>query len=311
MISSGMVRAACLLLLGGCNLVLGLDTVPVEKQPCGPYTTLTPLAITGVTNPTHFSITPDGTLAMVVGKDASGTVRPVLLTGSGTSWSPDPARQGGLAALVGAHLAPQEKLPDGNGGYSLDPVSPAVLAWVGHPLQAARYFYSPTARTWANDVAVGSFGDPDFDVIPGNTVVAANAGDPTLPNRHVPLTEHTTTTANTDQILLTANNLPNYSLVASPTRTQLLDANALQFDQAVLTDDQQTLVYAAKSGGSFDIFASAKDSSFDVGVVVGSLVDTPDHDEVEPWIDGTCARLYFRRVTVGQSGDPGTIFVAE
>ena len=306
-----MVRAACLLLLGGCNLVLGLDTVPVQKQPCGPYTTLTPVTITGVTNATHFSITPDGAIAMVVGRDASGVVRPVLLTGSGTMWSPDPARQNGLAALVGAHLAPQEKQPDGNGAYTLDPASPAVMAWISHPLQAARYYYSTKTNTWANDIAVGSFGDPDFDVIPGNAVVNGNGSDTTLPNRHVPLTEHTTTAANTDQILLTANNLPSYSLVASPTRTQPLDANALQFDQAVLTDDQQTLVYAAKTAGSFDIFASAKDSSFDVGAAVGGMVDTPDHDEVEPWIDGTCTKLYFRRVTVGQSGDPGTIFVAE
>jgi hypothetical protein len=306
-----MPRAACLLLVGGCNIVLGLDTVPVEKQPCGPYTTLTPIAITGVTNPTHFSITSDGTLAMVVGKDAQGIVRPVLLIGGGTAWSPDPMRQGGLSALAGAHLAPQEKLPDGNGGYSLDPVSPALLAWLGHPLQASRYYYSPTARTWANDVAVGSFADPDFDVIPGNAVVTGNGSDTTLPNRHVPLTEHTTSTANTDEVLLTANNLPSYSLVASPTRTQPLDANGLQFDQAVLTDDQQTLVYAAKNAGSFDIFASAKDTSFDVGGAVGGMIDTPDHDEVEPWIDATCSKLYFRRVTVGQSGDPGTIFVAE
>lgn len=306
-----MVRAACLLLLGGCNIVLGLDTVPVEKQPCGPYTTLTALTISGVTNPTHFSITPDGAVAMVVGRDSAGIVRPVLLTGSGTTWSPDPARQTGLAVLVGAHLAPQEQQPDGNGAYTLAPATPAVMAWIGHPLSAARYYYSTKNNTWANDVAVGSFGDPDFDVIPGNAVVTGNGSDATLPNRHVPLTEHTTTAANTDQILLAANNLPTYSLVASPTRTQPLDANGLQFDQAVLTDDQQTLVYAAKTAGSFDIFASAKEGAFDVGGAISGMIDTPDHDEVEPWIDGTCSKLYFRRMTVGQSGDPGTIFVAE
>ncbi|MBV8762658.1 MAG: hypothetical protein JO257_35560 [Deltaproteobacteria bacterium] len=308
-----MLRGVCLVaLLGGCDVVFSLDHVPLAKAPCGPYTTLTPLTITGVTNPTHFSITPDGTLAMVVGKDASNVVRPILLTGSGTTWAPDvAARQTGLNALVGAHLAPQEKLPDGNGAYSKDPVSPAIMAWLGHPLQTTRYYYSPSAKLWANDVAVGSFGDPDYDVIPGNTIVSPNGTDPTLPNRHVTLTEHTTSTANHDQILLTANNLPSYGLVASPTRTQLLDESGDTFDQAVLTDDQQTLVYSAKSAGSFEIFASAKGTGFDVGDAVQGMVDTPDHDELEPWIDATCSKLYFRRVTVGQSGDPGTIFVAE
>ena len=307
-----MLRGVCVLaLLGGCDVVFSLDHVPLVKAPCGPYTTLTPLTITGVTNPTHFSITPDGTLAMVVGKDAQNVVRPILLTGSGTTWAPDPMRQTGLAQMVGAHLAPQEKLPDGTGGYSKDPVSPAVMAWIGHPLQVVRYFYSPTAQTWTNDIGVGSVSDPDYDVMPGNAVVAPNGTDPTLPNRHIPVTEHTTSTANTDQILLTANSLPSYSLVASPTRTQLLNESGQTFDQAVLTDDQQTLVYSAKSAGSFEIFASAKGTGFDVGDTVQGAVDTPDHDELEPWIDATCAKLYFRRVTVGQSGDPGTIFVAE
>ena len=307
-----MLRGACLLgLLGGCDIVFGLDTVPLAEAPCGPYRTLTPVSIAGVTNPTHFSITPDGTLAMVVGKDAQGVVRPILLVWDGTTWSPDPTRQVGLAMLVGAHLAPQEKLPDGRGGYTLDPVSPAVFAWLGHPLQTGRYYYSPLAHTWASDTAVGAFADPDFDVIPGNAVVTPNGNDPTLPTRHVPLTEHTTSAANTDAILVAANSLPAYSLVASPTRTQLLNATGLPFDQAVLTDDQQTLVYAAKLAGSFDIFASKKGTGFDAGGAVQDMIDTPDHDEVEPWIDATCSRLYFRRVTVGQSGDPGTIFVAE
>lgn len=304
------VVVVALAFMGGCDYVLSLDTVPATDAPCGPYHTMTPVPIMGVTAPTHFSVTPDASLAMVVGKDAMGVVRPILLAFDGTSWAPDPTRQAGLSDLVGAHLAPPEGLPDLTNGYSMPPISPALIGWLGHPLQVVRYYFAPAASTWTADNAVGSYSDRDYDVTPGNVVITLNAGT-NQPIRHVPVAQHEMTAANPDQILLTVNSLPDYDLVAIASRTQPLNMRMIQFDQAVLTDDQQTLVYAARTdAGSFDIYASARQSTFDAGGAVAS-VNTPDHDELEPWIDATCSKLYFRQVAVGQSGDPGTIFVAE
>jgi hypothetical protein len=298
--------AVALVLLGGCNLVFGIDTVMTVPAPCGPYTTITPVPINGVTAPKHFSIAADGMTAMVVGKDAMNIVRPIALVFDGTSWVPDPAHQIGLAQLVGAHLAPPEGLPDGNGGYSKPPVSFALIAWLGHPLQVDRYYF---AAQWVADNPV-FYADADYDVTPGNVVVTLNAGT-NQPIRHIPVAKHATSAENPDQIMITVNALPDYDLREITARTAPLNTHGLMFDQAVLTDDQQKLVYAAQTKpGSFEIYASLKDTAFDVGGPIAS-VNTPDADEVEPWIDATCTKLYFRRVATGQSGDPGTIFVAE
>lgn len=306
-----MYRAVVVLaLVGGCDYVLSINTVPAVEAPCGPYHTMTPVPISGVTAPTHFSVTPDASLAMVVGKDAIGVVRPILLAFDGTSWAPDPTRQTGLSDLVGAHIAPPEGQPDLTNGYTMQPVSPALIGWLAHPLQVVRYYYSTKNATWAADNAVGSYSDRDYDVMPGNVVITLNAGTD-QPIRHVPVAQHEMTAANPDQILLTVNSLPDYDLVAIASRTQPLNMRMLQFDQAVITDDQQRLVYAARTdAGSFDIYASARESTFDAGGMIAGI-NTPDHDELEPWIDATCSKLYFRQVAVGQSGDPGTIFVAE
>jgi hypothetical protein len=312
MIQSSVLRAAvALVLLGGCDIVLGLDQVTTASAPCGPYRTITPVPIQGVTAPTHFSITPDGTMAMVVGKNAAGRVQPIVLAFDGTSWLPaDAAHQTGLDALVGAHLAPPEKLPGGNGDYSTEPISPALIGWYGTPLQISRYYYAGT--TWSYDNAVAIYLDSDFDARPGNVIVSPNGDDPTLPIRHVPVTERPVQAGNADQIVITGSALPSYHLLAAPARTQPLDQHGLSFDQAVLTDDQRILVYSARTApATFEIYASAKDgTAFDAGGAIASI-NTPDGDEVEPWIDATCEKLYFRRVAAGQSGDPGTIFVAE
>jgi hypothetical protein len=81
--------------------------------------------------------------------------------------------------------------------------------------------------------------------------------------------------------------------------------------EAVLTENQATLVYAGVSGGQSDIYASAQSPLREFapgGLIAG--VTTAD-DEVEPWINATCSKLYFRRTPAGNPNDPGQIFVAE
>jgi hypothetical protein len=112
-------------------------------------------------------------------------------------------------------------------------------------------------------------------------------------------------------IQLFANTPPSFSLLLKAVRTAPLNNDPGNFGQAVLTEDQAKLVYSMTTT-SADIYASAQSPARDFGP--GNLLDdivNTDDDEVEPWIDATCMKLYFRRIPQGQPNAAGTIFVAE
>ena len=112
-------------------------------------------------------------------------------------------------------------------------------------------------------------------------------------------------------IQLYANTPPSFSLLLKSVRTAPLNNDPGNFGQATLTEDQAKLVYSMTTT-SADIYASEQSPArdFGPGTLLDDIVNTDD-GEVEPWIDATCAKLYFRRIPSGQPNAPGTIFVAE
>ena len=305
-----MHRFALLLpLLGACDLAFSVNEVVPIESPCGPYKTTTPITINGVTDPRSFSIS--GEMAMVVGRAATGEVRPIPLHLVGDAWEPDPAFQAGLAALslTAANLAPLEPAPNGMTYPNANPLAPVMMAATGTPLAVGRYYWSGT--TWSLDTNQVPVSDPSFDLRPGNVVLKAS----TVENdrvRHTVISYSPRDPAmDVPHIQLYANTPPSWSLLLKAVRTAPLNNDPGNFGQAVLTDDQAKLVYS-RTTESADIYASAQSPArdFGPGTPLDDTVNTSD-DEVEPWIDATCSKLYFRRIPQGQPNAAGTIFVAE
>lgn len=304
-----MVRIALVLLaLGGCDVVFSINKVNPPPPACGPYASVTEVPITGVTEPRGFSISADGQLALVTGKDPNGVTRPIPLRWNGAAWEPDPSMQGNLmSGMKGAILAPSEPTPDTRNDYT-GPVAPTMLLSSGQPLAVARYYLSN--GTWTMDTNQQPFTEPSYDVLPGNVVLVAGS-DPFDRVRHTVLTfAALDPSMDPNEIQISANSPPSFTLLLK-NRTDGINATRLEFDRAVMTEDKSKLVFSAKSGAQYDLLASAQDEVRNFQTA-GFLADlNTDDDELEPWIDAMCSKLYFRRVPAGQPNAAGQIFVAE
>jgi hypothetical protein len=301
-----------LLAVSGCDTAVGLEHITVKPGACGPYSKVTPVQINGVDEAKGFSISADETMAMVTGKDAGGMTHPTILKLDGDAWTPDAAFQGNLASfnLVAANLAPFEPAPNGSLYQGVD--RPALLgATHTNMTTLSRYFWSGTG--WGVDINQPEIAVSNIDVHPGNMWVHVDAGLEQTNRVRVATLLMTPQDVNEGPtvIKIYANTLPSFTLM-DRTRTATFDGLGLQLGQAVMTEDRTKLVYAA-TGGSSDIFAVDQDpvsKEFDKagGGVTG--VNTPD-DEVEPWINSACTKLWFRRVPAGMSNEAGQIYVAE
>lgn len=312
-----MVRGALLLLaVSGCDLALGVKHVDEQQGACGPYTKLTEIPISGVVAPRGFSISADETMALVTGTDGAGQTRPIPLRWNGSSWEPDMSMQKGLdASMKYANLAAAEATPMGM-TYT-GAVAPVMLVStrVSASLEVGRYYWSGT--TWTQDQNQGSFAVAGYDVFPGNTNVRVGTGGADDRVRSTVFWEVALNTSEGgNKIAVTANdpnNLNKFTL-ADKGRTIGLNNAGLGLGQAVMTEDRSKLVFATKTGAHADIYAveqSAEAHTFDdVGAGVGPLVNT-GNDEVEPWINEDCSKLYFRQIPAEAPTDPGRIYVAE
>jgi hypothetical protein len=304
-----VVRLFVLVALCGCDVLFQLDEIVPIPAVCGPYRSVTPVPITGVGEPSGFSTIADSSTAMVTGLDAMNVRRPIALEFDGTQWVPHPSLQTGLGAFEGAVLAPIEPAPLFDRYTGLP--APVILAWAGFPDVLGRYYFDN--GTWTQDANQPGISDFDYEIRAGNVVLVAG-NDSQDRVRHTVVVKIAKEVGAPNVLQITANNplTPNpFSLVPKPDRTRPLDDQMLAITGAVLSDSQGKLVYAA-TGASSDLYASGHDAqrAFHPGGYIDG-VNTPD-DEVEPWIDGTCSKLYFRRIPRGQAGvDPGTIFVAE
>lgn len=300
-----------IVVVSGCDYVFSIDKHVLAPAPCGPYETVTPVSIEGVTEPRQFSIRETDTehIALVVGKDSNGVTRPIPLMWSGSVWVPDPALQGALDnSLAGANLSPAEPIPV-LGSYT-GATQPAMLAWGGTPQQLGRYFWTGTG--WDQDKNQLPLTEPEYEVRAGNVVVVAGTGGPNDRVRHTVVVELALEASLNNRVLLHANTAPSFTLSPKLSRTLPLNELVSGIGQAVLADDQAKLVYSATVANTDrDLYASQQDGQrtfAEGGPVAG--VNTRD-DEVEPWINETCSKLYFRRTPAGQPNDPGTIYVAE
>jgi hypothetical protein len=299
----------------GCDLAFQIDHVQEISAPCGPYAGSREITVTGVSRPRMFSINAGEQLALVMGEDEQGRTRPIPLQWNGEAWEPNPMLQTGLDTLgiVGAHLAPAEEIPEG-GAYT-GPIQPAMNGWTVNlnRQQVSRFYW--TGSAWSADNLQTPLFDSEYDTRAGNVVVVRASADPADRVRHAVLSKTAVDIENPALILLAANSPPSFSLIPKPDRTRPLDEQAITLGitlgDAVMTDDQAKLVYSAVSGGQSDIYATAQSPlrDFAPGGLIASV--TTQHDEVEPWIDGTCSKLYFRRIPAGSPNDPGQIFVAE
>ena len=303
-----------LVALSGCDYVFQLEHIDVVEAPCGPYGNVRPVMVTGVGEPRQFSISEDEQLAVVVGLDAQQRLRPIPLQFNGDAWEPHLDYQAGLDSrgIQGARLAPFEETPDASGAY-LGPVQPAMNVWVVNTNrhQVVRYFWSGT--TWTPDSNQLPLFDGDYDTHAGNVIVVRN-GSNVHRVRHTVIAKLAAEQGVPNQIVLHANSLPSYSLLPKPDRTQALNVESIAtvaLTDAALTENQATLVYSGVSGGQSDIYATTQSAlrEFAPGGLIADI-NTAD-DEVEPWINATCSKLYFRRIPSGSPNDPGQIFVAE
>jgi hypothetical protein len=303
-----------LVALSGCDYTFQLDHIEQQPAACGPYRDVREVAIVGVDEPHHFSISADGQLAFVMGRDTSGRKRPIALAWNGTAWEPHASFQAGLdtTGIEGFRLAPAEEIPQSD--QYTGPVQPAANAWIVNQNrhQVTRYYW--TGSTWTQDSLQLPILDPEYDTRAGN-VVLVRGSTPAERVRHTVLSKIAVELGTTNQIVIASNAPPMFNLIPKTDRTRPLNEDAIDHDvslgDAVLTDDLAKLVYVAVSGGQADLYASAQSPvrDFASGGVLAELA-TAD-DEVEPWIDATCSKLYFRRVPAGSPNAPGTIFVAE
>jgi hypothetical protein len=306
-----------LLVASGCDLVFSVNHVEPQEGACGPFLSVKPVTISGVTEPRGFSINADETLALVTGKDASDQTRPIVLMKVGEEWQPDPMMQTGLSpGQKAATLAPSEPVPVGF-TYPGDVLRPAMLLSTippgGSKAQLGRYFWSGT--TWAADTNQPEFSLSGYDVYGGNVWTRVGATNPDVDRvRHTVLWMVTQDPSEgPNKIAITANTPPSFTL-EDKARTVGFNSLGKRIGQAVMTEDRAKLVYSALSGTASDIFAVEQDTesrTFDEGGgLVGGMVNTDDN-EVEPWINADCSKMYFRRVPAVTPNEAGQIFVAE
>ena len=304
-----------LVALSGCDYVFSIDHLDTSTAACGPYSTVKPVVINDVIEPRQFSISEDEQLALVFGTDMQGRTRPIPLAWTGDAWQPHSDYQVGLEGrdIEGARLAPSEEIPV-NGNY-IGAVQPAMNVWIvnNNRHQVTRFYWSGTAWT-ADPNQATLFDAPDYDMRAGN-VVLVRGSDPADRVRHTVITKFAVEVGVTNQILLHANAPPAFNLLSKPDRTRALNEDAVathaMLGDAVLTASQSKLVYTVVSGGQSDLYASEQSTLREFGP--GGLIPdiTTANDEVEPWINATCSKLYFRRIPAGSSNDPGQILVAE
>jgi hypothetical protein len=306
-----------LLVASGCDIALSITHVEPQEGACGPFLSVKPITITGVTDPRGFSVNADETMAVVTGKDASDQTKPIVLMKVGEEWQPDPTMQMGLVnGQKGATLAPSEPTPVGF-TYPGDMLRPAMLLSTiptgATKAQVGRYYWSGT--TWTVDTNQEVFSIGGYDVFPGNVWTRVGATNTDIDRvRHTVLWMITQDPSEgPNKVAILANSPPSFTL-EDKARTVGFNSLGKRIGQAVMTEDRAKLVYSALSGTASDIFAveqNPESRTFDTGGgVVGGMVNTGD-SEVEPWINANCSKLYFRRIPAVTPNEAGQIFVAE
>lgn len=273
-----------LVALGGCTLVFNVEPIPGPgKLACGPYGTPQPVAFSSALQGLgahDLSVTADGMAgAVVVDVDNTSSTIPVMLDPSQTWVEDTSAGPTSLMGLRGHRVAADTILATSStaGNHEVDTYKLASGAW------------SAMAPIVDSDPSFELYAGNEGDVLSGTTVVY----------RRVVLVKRRVTTPHSLVIVT------NFELATDPTsfhedvnRTFPLDAaTGMEPTHAAITADRRTLVYAATpNGAKSELFVSTFDdtqSAWLAGDRITSL-DTAGAED-EPWVNGDCSRIWFRR----------------
>jgi hypothetical protein len=267
------------LLVSGCDYVVGIDELgSASPSACGPYGVPVPVVFDAALAGAHdFSVADDGLSgAVVIDSDNIPSTKPITPGGT-LGWALDPAFTGSstLDRLRGHRIEAGRVLATSidTSHHQVDEYTFQGIAWQGALLLS----------------------DSNFELYAGN----ARDDDAGSATRLVAVRRRTTSAHNEIAIF-------NRDLATDPTgayhedpdspRT-LNQVSTQQPTHAVLTADRRTIVYASSLGSNEpDLYVTTYDDAlpgWGPGEPIRSLNTAGAEDE--PWVNGDCSRIWFRR----------------
>ncbi len=286
--------AVLLTLMGACDKVFAIEAPP--RAVCGPYAEPVPLELHGaISDPHGFTTRSDQAIGAVIATVGGQTQLYVVAQIDGV-WTPEPTRNAGLADVLQGSIADRDFFG-----------TEELLGTVGNPAQALVYRFS---TAWSPDSANPVMRDSEFDVTVGNLVEVVDLVD----EEYVPQLKRAVVVKAPENgvgknvLVFVDLRFPYAENVwdDQPERTKPInDDLSISPSSGVLTSDLFTLVYAARrDGGDSDLHVSRRDEVDKnwypgvqlIGVNTGA-------DELSPWINADCSRLYFERDGVTYAAD--------
>jgi hypothetical protein len=283
---------AVLLVLSGCDIVLQISPVEVIPPVCGPFGVPTPVLFAQrlLDGQVHdFSVDGTGTIGAAYVK-LGGISKLTMLAKTGDVWDVDP--------IAGRNVGLEDRQGHVNLNGELDV---AIVTMPG----AGVYHYIFGGTQWQQDTSPGnSVLDVDsmYELLPGNEIDVFDPAINEVNYKRAVITKHPASGVGKNVLMIVFREAPfNSAHLWTEDRARMQPLNnvaTVSPSQGVLTEDMTKLVYAAKTEASAtsDLFVAEQstDRTFDAGQYLDSL-NTPDHDEDEPWIDATCSTIWFRR----------------
>lgn len=277
---------ACLVALSGCARVWGLDEENLDPPACGPYIDETPVVFPDdLPDAANFNLAKGRRGVLYRGSVVSAMTTVVLESSDGITWthSPDP----GEAFSVGTTLI--GRLVASNDMYLADINDQSVALYT---------FVKPTGSesgwTPQSPLAFNMHG-----AVVGNAVRTVDH-DGVEQFRRLVLTVLDDNDKRTIQMTQKSGDpAADWSVNSLRTNPLNTDKTLVDLGQAVMTEDMNTLVYAAKyrDDTAFGLFVSVIDNanSFEKGLRIEIDGVAPDDDLLEPSISSDCKVIYYRR----------------
>lgn len=283
-----MVRSlALLLLLAGCDVVLGLD---IEAGPpvCGPYGEPQALVFDSrLEDPHDFSVDGTGIRGMVSARRTNA--QNITWTGPHAikpavdgMWIPDDVRdRPNLNSLSGAHMVTTLDGKDQMVGWIEKPRTPAIFEYT-FQTTAWGMVPGPVDPFIAESTRAGNVIEIKYSVASQKWAVLIEIAQVTGQRNN-----------------LRINQLDPSSSWQLTSQATLLEMNPLKLNPngGVLTGDHEKLLYSARVGKNMhsELFASLReDDKFAHGPELIIKGVASDADLTEPWINADCSTVYFR-----------------
>ena len=280
-----------LLVLVGCDDVLGINQFPSVTSLCGPYGPPTVVQFDpALQHPNDFSVGSDlihGLVTANVGGVTGPT--PIVFDDGSATWKVDtrPNVQKVLPMISGAHMGVNTAMTGNDDvyGWSLHDI-------IAQP-EIRRYMYN--GSQWVADAAFLAESTTQ-DLMTGNEVETDAGGG--LVSRYLVeiLAPKDGVGRNSIDVLVATPGSGNFvtSGFVGPINT-----DPAMFDPrgGALTGDHERLVYATSVGDSTEVHlyeAALAREQFQPGNPISSL-DAPGVSDDQPWINADCSTIWFRR----------------